>query len=146
MPSYYRWIARGPDLQAAQQRTLQVSASPRHACWIFDMSSYMPSGGVHTDRVLVAIIFNPGGDTILADSSKWIRFPGAKFKGEAQHPDGIIVKSNEPGAYGIGHVLLQELNKCIREIRLANRQELSRALGRAVPQSQVEIRARSQRW
>jgi hypothetical protein len=110
------------------------------------MSNYMPSGGVHGDRVLVAIIFNPTGAAILADQSKWIRFPGSAFKGEAQHPEGIIVKSNEPGAYGLGHSLLQELNRCISELRLANRHELAKALGKAVPQSQVDARMRNQRW
>ena len=146
MPTYYRWIARGPDLQAAQRGSLQVSASPRHACWIFDMSNYKPSSGVHSERVLVAIIFHSSGEAILADQSKWIKFPGAMFKGEAQHPDRIIVKTNEPGAYGLGHLLLQELNKCIKEIRLANRQELAKAFGRAVPQSQVDARTRNQKW
>jgi hypothetical protein len=125
---------------------LQISISPRHAYWIFDMSKYMPSAGVHGDRVLIAITFDASGETMLADDSKWIRFPGAEFKGEAQHADHIIVKSNEPGAYGVGASMLVELNKRIREIRLANRQELSKALGRAVPQSQVEIRMKSQHW
>jgi hypothetical protein len=146
MSTYYRWIARGSDLQAAQQGTLQVSASPRHAYWIFDMSNYMPSGGVHGERVLVAIIFNPRGEAILMDQSNRILFPGRAFKGEAQHPDGIIVKSNEPGAFGVGQSVLMELNKCINEVRLANRQELATALGKAVPQSQVDARMRLQRW
>jgi hypothetical protein len=146
MSTYYRWISKGPDLMAAQRKLLQVSASPRHACWIFDMSEYKPSAGVHGDRVLVAFTFTSAGEDILADESKWINFPGTAFKGEAQHPDGIIVKTNEPGAYGVGCSLLAELNECIKEARLANRKELSKALGGAVPQSEVANRMRNQKW
>jgi hypothetical protein len=147
MPTYYRWIARGLDLGAAQKRTLQVSASPRHAYWVFNMGGgYMPSGGVHGERTLVAITFTAGGEAILMDQSRWVRFPGSAFKGEAQHPDQIIVKSNEPGAFGIGASLLGQLNRLIKDVRLANREELAKALGRAVPQSQVDARMKGQKW
>jgi hypothetical protein len=146
MSTYYRWFARGPDLDAVKSKSLQVSASQRTACWIFDMSDYVPSAGVHGDRVLVAIVLNQRGDSILADRSKWIRFPGVAFKGEAQHPDKVIVKSNEPGAYGVGQSMLKELAKCIREVRLANREEMAKALGKAIPQSQIDIRMQQQKW
>jgi hypothetical protein len=33
---------------------------------------------------------------MIRDQSRWIRFPGSAFRGEAQHPDGVIVKTNEP--------------------------------------------------
>jgi hypothetical protein len=146
MPTYYRWIARGLDLQAAQRGSLQISASPCTAYWIFDLSNYIPSGTVQGERVLVAIVFNSSGEAIIADQSRWVRFPGTAFRGEAQHPDRIIVKSNEPGAFGVGQLLLQELNRSVREVRLANREELAGALGRRVPQSQVDARMRNQRW
>jgi|SRR5215471_10345403 len=149
MSIYYRWIATGPDLQAARLKTLQVSAAPRTACWIFQLGdrvlgAYMPSD--YRDRVLVAFVFHPAGEAILNDQSKWVRFPGPAFRGEAQHPDAIIVKSNEPGAYGVGQSVLQELNRHVMEARLANRKEMSKVLGRAVPQSQLDVRMRNQRW
>jgi len=149
MAIYYRWIAPGPDLQAARSKLLQVAAAPRTACWIFQLGdrmlgAYMPNQ--YRDRPLVAFRFDPAGETILNDQSKWIRFPGPAFRGEAQHPDGIIVKSNEPGAYGVGQLVLQELNRHVMDARLASRQEMSKVLGRAVPQSQVDARMRHQRW
>lgn len=149
MSIYYRWIATGPDLQAARLRSLQVAAAPRTACWIFQLGdrvlgAYMPNQ--YRDRVLVAFVFDPAGEAILNDQSRWVRFPGPAFRGEAQHPDGIIVKSNEPGAYGVGQLVLQELNRHVRETRLASRQEMSKVLGRAVPRSQVDFRMKNQRW
>jgi hypothetical protein len=56
------------------------------------------------------------------------------------------MKSNEPGAYGVGQLVLQELNRHVVEARLASRQEMSKVLGRAVPQSQVDLRVKNQRW
>ncbi len=144
MAIYYRWIARGADLQAAQRGSLQLSASPRIAYFVFDISGHLPK--LDGERVLVAITFTPNGETILADRSKWILFPSPAVKGEAQHPDQIIIKTNEPGTYGIGRALLNDLNKFIKEVRLANREELAKALGKAVPKSQVDLRMRDQKW
>jgi hypothetical protein len=105
---------------------------------------WKPSSGVSDDRVLVAIVFNERGEAMIKDQSKWIRFPGPAFIGEAQHPNGIIVKSNESGAYGIGQSVLKEMNNCIRETRLANLQEVAKALGKGT--AQVQGRMRLQRW
>jgi hypothetical protein len=148
-PTCYRWIATGPDLDAAKQRVLQASASPRSACWIYRFGdpasgAYMPT---FAGRVLVVFVFSPAGEPILQDQRKWIRFPdGPQYKGEAQHPEKIIIKSNEPGAYGIGRDVLPILNQHIIETRLADRQEMSTALGRSVPQSQVAERMKNQKW
>jgi hypothetical protein len=145
MSTYFRWIAPGPDLMQARVKVLQVSASPRTAYWIFDMSDrWKPSAGISGDRVLVAITFTDRGRQIITDQAKWIRFPGAAFHGEAQHPNGIIVKSNEPGAYGIGQAVLRDLNTCIRETRLADLKELAKALGK--PTAHAQPRMRLQKW
>jgi hypothetical protein len=56
----------------------------------------------------------------------------------------VIVKSNEPGAYGIGHALLSLLSACIRDTRLADAREVAKALGKGTPQ--VQDRMRLQRW
>jgi hypothetical protein len=146
MSTYFRWIARGPDLVQARAKVLQVSAAPRTAYWIFDMSgAWKPSTGISGDRVLVAMTFtNPGG-LIVGDQTRWVRFPTPAFRGEAQHPSGIIVKSNEPGAYGIGCDVLKELNNgCVRETRLADLREMAKALGK--PTSHAQLRMRLQRW
>jgi len=104
MSTYFRWVAPGPDLILAKAKVLQASASPRSACWIFDMAGlWKPSVGISSDRVLVAFTFNDLGQQIITNPSKWIRFPGEEFVGEAKHPDGIIVKSNEPGATAVCH-------------------------------------------
>src|SRR3954469_6802478 len=134
MATYLRWIAIGPDLQAAKSRKLRNSRGANTALWIFTLGKWSPSAAVAKDRVLVAIKFTSKGEALLRDEVKWIRFPGASFKGEAKHPDGIIVKSNEPGAYGIGRELLKELNSCIAGTRVATEQELARALGKTTSQ------------
>ena len=145
MSTYFRWIAPGPDLAQARLKVLQVSASPRTAYWIFDLSDqYKPSVGVFTDRVLVGITFTGPGEQMITNQSKWIRFPGAAFQGEAQHPDGVIVKTNEPGAYGIGRNVLRDLNGCIQDTRLANLREMAKALGK--PTAHVQPRMRLQKW
>jgi hypothetical protein len=56
----------------------------------------------------------------------------------------VIVKSNEPGAYGIGHALLGDLNGRIRETRLADLREVAKALGKGTAQAQDRMRL--QRW
>jgi hypothetical protein len=84
MSTYFRWIAPGPDLAQAKIKVLQVSASPRIAYWIFDMAGqWKPSVGISSDRVLVGITFTDRGQQIIADQTKWIRFPGSAFIGEA---------------------------------------------------------------
>jgi hypothetical protein len=146
MATYYRWIAKGVDLDAAKRKMLQVSASPRHCCWIFDMSEYKPSAGIQADRVLVAFVCNAAGESMINDTSKHVDFLSTEYKGDTKHPDGIIIKPNEPGAYGVGQSLLKDLNGCIKEAKLADRKELSKALGRSIPQSQIDIRMRNQKW
>jgi hypothetical protein len=126
-------------------KILRVSASPRTAYWIFDTTDrWKPSVGVSTDRVPVAVTFIDPGQQLIRDPSRWIRFPGSAFHGEAQHPDGVIVKTNEPGAYGIGHNALRDLNRCIKETRLADLREVAKALGK--PTAHVQPRMRLQRW
>jgi hypothetical protein len=145
MSTYFRWIAPGPDLMMAKVKVLQVSASPRTACWIFDMAGlWKPSVGISSDRVLVAFTFTDLGQQIITNQSRWVHFPGQGFIGEAKHPDGIIVKSNEPGAYGIGAAILKELNVCIKEARLADLKEMAKALGK--PTAHAQLRMRLQKW
>jgi len=145
MSPYFRWIAPGADLAQAKIKILQVSASPRIAYWVFDMAGqWKPSVGVSSDRVLVGITLTDRGQQIMMDQTKWIRFPGSAFIGEAQHPNGIIVKTNEPGAYGIGAAVLKELNGCIKETRLADLKEMAKALGK--PTAHAQPRMRLQKW
>ena len=146
MSTFFRWIARGPDLRPARVKILQVSAAPQSAYWIFDLSGeWKPSTGISDDRVLVAITFTDTGARIIADKSRWIRFPTSAFLGEAKHPAGIVVKSNEPGAYGIGADVLKALNNgCVQETRLADLREIAKALGK--PTAHAQARMRLQRW
>lgn len=149
MPNYFRWISRGPDLQAARTRILQASVSPRSACWIFEMGN--PLAGAYLPnirgRVLVVFTFSPKGEDVLKDKSNWIWYDTTDFRGEAQHPDKIIVKPNEPGAYGIGCQVLPILNNGhIVNARLANRREMTAVRGRSVPQPQITAEMANQRW
>jgi len=56
----------------------------------------------------------------------------------------VIVKTNEPGAYGIGRNVLRDLNGCIQDTRLANLREMAKALGK--PTAHVQPRMRLQKW
>lgn len=145
MSTYFRWIARGPDLVQARMKVLQVSASPRTAYWVFDISGeWKPSTSVSDDRVLVAITFNEAGVRIIGNRARWIRFP-IPARGEADHPTEIMVKTNEPGAYGIGRDVLRELNNgCVTATRLADLREMAKALGK--PTAHAQARMRLQRW
>ena len=53
-------------------------------------------------RVIVNVLVNEG--------TPLINFESDKFDGEAAHPNHVILKENEKGAYGIGRKMIDKLN------------------------------------
>lgn len=48
-------------------------------------------------------------EVLVSEATQLINFESDKFKGEASHPDQVIVKENERGAYGIGRKKIDKL-------------------------------------
>jgi hypothetical protein len=99
----------------------------RKAFWVFELASaYRPGRRIIRDRILLAFDFGPRGNTVVKNQENWIHFPSPAFVGETKHPTGVIVKDNEPGAYGIGQVVFEMLPAVA--IRLATKPEIARSL------------------
>jgi hypothetical protein len=113
----------------------------RKAIWVFTQdSAYHPDKNITNDRILIAYNIPWNGKTVVELKENWIRYPGSRFLGETRHPDMVIVKDNEPGAYGIGADI--RLRLLVKEIRIATRQEVADSLGL----KPNEIDFRKQRW
>lgn len=104
------------------------------------ISAYTPDKNITKERMLLAFNISAIGKTVIELPENWIRYPGSKFLGETKHPDMVIVKDNEPGAYGIGTDIRLQL--LVKEIRLATRQEVANSLGLKPD----DIDYRKQRW
>jgi len=48
-------------------------------------------------------------EVLVNDATPLINFESDKFEGEAEHPSQVIIKENEPGAYGIGRKMIDKL-------------------------------------
>src|SRR5579864_5309621 len=109
MPTYFRWIARGPELDAAKTGKMQYSSDK--AFWVFAMgASYRPGGGITADRVLVAFEIDDTSQGYIDGATHMSASESADFKGEAAHPDDVLTKENEPGALGLGKNLYKRIN------------------------------------
>jgi len=60
-----------------------------------------------------------------------IDFESDTFQDEAAHPNAIIVKNNEPGAYGLGKTRQKITNLHVTAINYATKKEVAKALGRS---------------
>lgn len=130
--AFYRWTPAGDEYVAdwkLGKLTWTWKGSPSRKClWVFDASSdYRPGARVMKERVLVVLDFGADGDRVVRNDANWIVFPTEAFKGETKHPENVIVKENEVGAYGIGAELLPRLS--VVGIRLATKQEVAKVLG-----------------
>lgn len=136
MTAYYRWINKeSPDLQEALVKNkLQYTdrGNPsKKAFWVFQIEKdyYKPGGNLSAEAVLVKITLTEAGKNLIEDSQKWINFEDETNFGESKYPGKVIVKNNEPGARGIGHVLLTTLCKeGVQKIEQASKREYAKAL------------------
>lgn len=152
MAQYYRWIKAGSeDLTAARQRRLQYTQEhgSEKCFWVFDMEKeYRPREGLVQGRILVHLNFDEASHRKITDPRNWIYSEdtfneGISFKGEAKHPDRVIVKQNEQGAYGIGITLLAELT--VVSTALADLRTVGKALG-ITNKREYEDAAFRRRW
>jgi hypothetical protein len=137
--SYFRWIKTSSSdlttaLKSDQLRSTYIkdskSVESRSALWVFRMDlNYRPGTGISSDRTLVKITFKPEGEAIMEDPENHLDFEDEEFDGEAGHPLKIIIKSNEPGARGIGAKILEFLNARIQSIVEASASEIKKAGG-----------------
>jgi hypothetical protein len=130
MSFYYRWSEKdSPDNAQWKARKLVYTyngAPSRKAFWVFQMGGiYRPSSSVIRDRILLVFDFGPAGDNVIQNPYNWVHFPSPQCKGETSHPRHIIVKDSEPGSFGIGTTVRENLP--ILTIRCATRDELIRA-------------------
>ncbi|HTZ71707.1 MAG TPA: hypothetical protein VMB71_13710 [Acetobacteraceae bacterium] len=131
MTLFFRWSKTDEESMAdykAGKLSYSYSGKPsRKAFWVFELSStYRPGRRIARDRILLAFDFGPRGDAVVKNPDNWVHFPSAEFVGETKHPTKIIVKDNEPGAYGIGQVIFEMLPAV--SIRLATKQEIASSL------------------
>jgi hypothetical protein len=97
------------------------------AFWVFNESAaYKPDANITHQRVLIAFDFS-NGVQIIEDRARQINFESDTFEGESKHPDKVIVKHNEPGAFGIGKNVRALLK--VTKIRLATNPEVAKSLG-----------------
>ena len=147
MTLYFRWIqGNSPALQ--QAKTKRLFYPGQKAFFVFRLDKpYRPNVGLVKGRVLVAIELDDLADDRLNDEVNQLDFEEPNFDGEAGHPDQVIVKSNEAGAYGIGQNILTYINGGhIKSIRLATKKELAKALGKSELEVPDWVKKNPQKW
>lgn len=102
-------------------------------CWMFSRTDkYKPANGLQRGRILMMMEFVWQVDKFwLGDSSKHIDFENTAFKGESKHPGKIIVKKNEPGAYGVGAGFLEKFSRHIADMDIASHKDYAWAVGQS---------------
>src|SRR5262245_50836637 len=112
MPKFYRWYRPNDDLKNAKENVLTYTEHGRpsgKAFWVFDMEEkYRPSKRLYDGRVLVYIEFVD--HSLITTDTNHVNFSDPEESGgEKDFPDKVLVKENEPGAYGIGKNVLSQL-------------------------------------
>jgi hypothetical protein len=137
MALFYSWREKkrgnsvNPDFEKWKEQKFAYTwdGKPSNkAFWVFkETSDYKPASNIVNDRVLVAFDFGAMAETVIELPENHIDFESEEFLGEAKHPTMVIVKNNEPGAYGIGALIRGFLT--VTTIRLATPAEVNKALG-----------------
>jgi hypothetical protein len=149
MPDLYRWTSvtsidkdtfkRG-DLDYSREGSVddkhgkaeKKKIPSNKAFWVFDLDQpYRPEEGVVKGCVLLKISLTKDDFNKITANPAPINASGdgdKEFKGEAKHPDDILVKSNEKGAYGIGVGVLRAIHPV--KISVASDEEARKALGK----------------
>jgi len=142
--TYYRWTKiDSPNLKLWRENPQKIQylwsgKESRKAFWVFSKKSdYKASASIQKNRTLVAFDFTEEGDTIIRHLDNAVYFGYGNDKtpvmiGETSHPDGVIWKSNESDAFGIGTVVRQLLSTRLLKpgIRQATKEETRWALGK----------------
>jgi hypothetical protein len=125
MARFFRWV---PKEHAAKAIELGLVSHNASALWIFDLTgTYRPSADISRNAYLLAYDLDDTA-TINVSTRDHIDFESSDFRGEARHPAHVIVKANEPGAYGLGK-MRQGLTNLHATTGYATRKEVAKALG-----------------
>ncbi len=140
---FFRWIKNeSQDLDMAKEKKLVYTENGKpsnKARWLFEEgATYQAGTSILKDRTLVVFDFGEDGAETIKNKDNQIDFESGEFKGEAQHPDKVITKSNEQGAYGVGKTIISRLK--VVSTRLATKKEVARAL------SLNEMEVKEQKW
>jgi hypothetical protein len=132
MTKLYSWIDKdSPDLKNYKENKFTYSyrgVSSEKAFWFFDLKkSYRPGAAIAKNRLLLAFDFGAQLVNVIENVSNHLDFESTEFKGETKHKIQIIVKNNEPGAYGVGAMIRPFLTP---KITLASKTEVAKALGK----------------
>ena len=124
MATFYRWVPRDYAAEALEKGLVSHNGS---AMWIFQLTEdYRPGRRTVKGRVLIAYELD-GVATTNITTKKLKNFEDDDFKGENGHPNQIIVKNNEPGAFGLGRGR-QVFTNWHTTTRYATKREVARAL------------------
>ena len=89
---------------------------------------YRPGAGSR-GSVLVYYDLDATAEKNIKDKTKQINFEDERFQGKAGHPRLVIVKNNEPGAYGQGKLRQMITNMHLTAKGYATKKEVAKALG-----------------
>ncbi|MGD8593672.1 MAG: hypothetical protein PVF82_12600 [Gammaproteobacteria bacterium] len=89
--------------------------------------AYRPSQSIYRNSILLAYEVDDTAELNIMNREH-IDFESEDFEGENGHPTKIIVKSNEPGAYGLGRMRQGITNKHVTNARYATKKEVAKAL------------------
>jgi hypothetical protein len=147
MAKFFRWITPGQELAEAERRILYYPKDK--AFWVFNMEQpYRPSKKISDNRILVKFQFDSESENAILSLENWIwsendyNPPERKFEGESKHFYLVIVKKNEPGAYGLGANFKAHLK--VVSATLGDKAEVSKALG--LSELEVTERMKKQKW
>src|SRR4051794_38736009 len=125
MTLFARWVPKEYAEAAIEAGLVSHNNS---AMWVFELSqTYRPGSRIIKGSCLIVYELD---DTATHNVKTVLHmdFESRNFKGEGKHPNHIIVKNNEPGAYGLGK-LRQNYTNYHTTTRYATRREVARALG-----------------
>ena len=127
MTFFYRWV---PKTAASDAIKRGLRSHNDSALWIFRLGTnfHQPRRGVSKDRVLIA--YELDAKTAASLDSGIIDFESPDFKGESAHPRLNIVKSNEPGVYGLGEMRQVMATKGLVSTKYASLDKVAAALGK----------------
>lgn len=122
---FFRWV---PKQHAVASVGAGLLPHNKSAMWIFDLSkTYRPGNAISRGGVLIVFSMDDTATRNVREHAQ-IDFEDAAFGGEAAHPNLNIVKSNEPGAYGLGRQR-QAVTNLHTTTSYATKKEVAKALG-----------------
>lgn len=125
MAKFFRWVPKVHAANAIQRGLLSHNGS---AMWLFDLTqAYRPGNAISNNAILIAYELDVLATANLT-TRQHIDFESDEFLGENQHPNHIIVKNNEIGAYGVGR-MRQAVTNLHTRTRYATKPEVAKALG-----------------